>query len=163
MKIKKIISCEPLIVWLRYFKTVTLRTLIVNILIPFTTCVLLFFFSKESLSKTDFEVFGISSILVGFCASILIMLFTIEGKNISALKELKLKDSKLSLHQALIYKFSFITINLLILILVSLLATFLCFEASIWYKLYLIFILMNTVFTLIEALTNVIFVLAKSN
>lgn len=161
-KIKKIFSCESFIVWIRYFRTVTIKSIFINIILPLITCILLYFFAQETISKACFEVFSISSILMGFCASILIMLFTIEGENIKELKKLELKNSKLSLHQALVYKFSFITINLLVLILVSLLATFLDFNGNIIYKLYVILILMNTVLTLIEALTNVIFVLGKS-
>ena len=164
--LKKFISFEPLIIWLRYFLTVKLHNIIANFVLPIGFGAILLVFYKESLEQIDFDVFGISSILVGFCSSILIMLFTIDGPNINKLKEAPLSNNnKVSIHQALIYKFSFIVINLLVLILVGIIAVFLDFKNNAYYKIYLIIVLLNTIFTLIEALTNVTFCLMakKSN
>lgn len=155
--IKKIISFEPLIIWVRYFLTVNIKSLIANFIIPLIVCIILGIYSKDTIINAEFDVFTISSILVGFCSSILIMLFTIEGKNIERLKATTLKKSKVTLYQALIYKFSFITINLVILIFVGILARYINFEDSLYFKLYTIFILQSTIFILIEALTNVVF------
>ena len=156
---KKIISFEPLIIWLRYFLTLKIQNILINFLTPIGLCITLFFTSKETIIKADFDVFSISSILVGFCSSILIMLFTIDGINIKKLKETKLSNVSISIHQALIYKFSFIVINLLVLIIVALIALFVGFDNNIFYKLYALLILTNTILTLLEALTNTTFCL----
>ena len=155
--IKKIISFEPLIIWFRYFLTVNIKSLIANFLIPLAVCIILGHCCKAPIENADFDIFTISSILLGFCSSILIMLFTVESKNVDKLKRSNLNNRKINLYQALIYKFAFITINLVILIFVGVLARFINFEDCLYYKLYVIFILQNTIFTLIEALTNVIF------
>lgn len=155
--IKKLISFEPLIIWLRYFLTVNIKSFITNFLIPIVICIILGFCCKEPIVDAEFDIFTISSILLGFCSSILIMLFTVESTNVKKLKELNLNNRKINLYQALIYKFAFITINLVVLIFVGVLARFINFEDCLFYKLYVIFILQNTIFTLIEALTNVIF------
>lgn len=158
--IKKIISFEPLIIWGRYFLTVKLYNIFTNFILPCVLCVILRVLYIDELKSINFDVFSISSILVGFCSSILIMLFTINGTNIDKLKETTLSNNdKISLHQALIYKFSFIVINLLVLILASIIATFTGHIRCIYFKLYVIFILVNTIFTLLEALTNVTFCL----
>ena len=158
--LKKFISFEPLIIWLRYFLTVKLHNIITNFVLPIGFDVVLISVYKESLELIQFDVFSISSILVGFCSSILIMLFTIDGPNVNRLKETPLSNNdKVSIHQALIYKFSFIVINLLVLILVGIIAVFLDFTNNAYYKIYLVIILLNTIFTLIEALTNVTFCL----
>lgn len=161
--IHALISFEPLIVWLRYFKTVKSYNLVTNAGLPLVTCILLWIFRLEEIVRVRFDIFSISAILVGFCSSILIMLFTIEGKNIEKLKQTALSDGEknLSLHAALIYKFAFIVINLLVMIFVGVLAFYIGFESCHIYILYTIFILLNTIFTLIEALTNVIFCLIK--
>ena len=158
-----LISFEPLIVWLRYFKTVKSYNLVTNTGVPLVTCILLWIFRPEEIVSVGFDTFSISAILVGFCSSILIMLFTIEGKNIEKLKQTALNDNKksLSLYEALIYKFAFIVINLLVMIFVGILAFYIGFESCHIYILYTLFILLNTIFTLIEALTNVIFCLIK--
>lgn len=161
--IHALISFEPLIVWLRYFKTVKSYNLVTNTGVPLVTCILLWIFRSEEIVSVEFDTFSISAILVGFCSSILIMLFTIEGKNIEKLKQTALNDNKksLSLHEALIYKFAFIVINLLVMIFVGILAFYIGFKSCHVYILYTLFILLNTIFTLIEALTNVIFCLIK--
>ena len=161
--IHALISFEPLIVWLRYFKTVKSYNLVTNTGFPLVTCILLWIFRLEEIVCVRFDIFSISAILVGFCSSILIMLFTIEGKNIDKLKQTALNygEKSLSLHEALIYKFAFIVINLLVMIFVGILAFYIGFESCHIYILYTIFILLNTIFTLIEALTNVIFCLIK--
>lgn len=155
--IKKLISFEPLIIWLRYFQTVNVKSVIANFLIPLAVCTALGFYCKKTIVDAEFDIFTISSILLGFCSSILIMLFTVESNNVDKLKESKLNNRKINLYQALIYKFAFITINLVVLIFIGVLARFINFENCLFYKLYVIFILQNTIFTLIEALTNVIF------
>ena len=162
--IHTLISFEPLMVWLRYFKTVKSYTLVTNFGMPLLICILLGIFRIEEFAGVNFDVFSIGAILVGFCSSILIMLFTIEGKNIEKLKMTHLNDDtkKLSLYEALIYKFAFIVINLLAMILVGILVFYIGFEKCYIYILYTIFVLLNTIFTLIEALTNVIFCLIKS-
>ena len=58
------------------------------------------------------------------------------------------------------YKFAFIVINLLVMILTGVLALYIGFAKCHIYILYTIFVLLNTIFTLIDALTNVIFCLA---
>lgn len=155
--IKKIISFESLIIWFRYFLTFNIKSLIANFIIPLIVCITLGICCEDTIVNADFDIFTISSILVGFCSSILIMLITIEGKNIEKLKITPLKKSKITLYQALIYKFSFITINLIVLIFVGILARYINFENNLYFKLYTIFILQNTIFILLEALTNVIF------
>ena len=160
--IKKIISFEPLIIWFRYFLTIRWNTVLFNFGIPTITSILLGIFKRDYIEQIQFDVFSIGSILVGFCSSILIMLFTLDGANTSKLKTTELQGKKISLHQALIYKFSFIVINLLILMLVGILAVFLGFEKNLFYNLYIVAILMNTLFTLLEALTNVIFCLTAN-
>lgn len=158
--LKKLISFEPLIIWFRYFLTVRAHSIFTNFVLPFGFGAVLFFFYKEPLELIKFDMFSISSILVGFCSSILIMLFTIDGPNVNKLKETTLSNNdKISIHQALIYKFSFIVINLLVLMLVGIVAVFLDFTNSVYYKIYLVVVLLNTIFTLIEALTNVTFCL----
>lgn len=160
--IKKIISFEPLIIWFRYFLTIRWNTVLFNFGIPTITSILLGIFKRDYIEQIQFDVFSIGSILVGFCSSILIMLFTLDGVNTSKLKTTELQGKKISLHQALIYKFSFIVINLLILMLVGILAVFLGFEKNLFYNLYIVAILINTLFTLLEALTNVIFCLTAN-
>lgn len=160
--IKKLISFEPLIIWLRYFLTVNVKSVIANFIIPLGVCAVLGIWCNKTIVDAEFDIFTISSILLGFCSSILIMLFTVESNNVEKLKEHKLNKSKsssreINLYQALIYKFAFITINLVVLIFIGVLARFINFENCLFYKLYVIFILQNTIFTLIEALTNVIF------
>lgn len=156
--LKKIVSFEPLIIWLRYFLTIKPHNILTNFILPISFGFALFIFDKSALELVEFDVFSISSILVGFCSSILIMLFTIDGPNINNLKETPLlNNNKISLHQALIYKFAFITINLLFLILVSIVAVFFDFSKNVYYLAYLIIILLNAILTLIETVTNVIF------
>lgn len=163
--IHALISFEPLIVWLRYFKTVKSYNWITNIGLPLVTCILLWRFKLQELVNADFDIFSISAILVGFCASILIMLFTIEGNNIEKLKQTAINGSTnaVSLHAALVYKFAFIVINLLVMIFVGILAFYIGFASCPIYILYTIFVLLNTIFTLIEALTNVVFCLIKQS
>lgn len=155
--IKKVVSFEPVIIWFRYFLTVNIKSIIANFIIPLIVCIVLGFCCKESIESAQFDIFTISSILLGFSSSVLIMLFTAESKNVEKLKENNLKNRKVNLYQALIYKFAFIMINLVALIFIGVLARFMNFEECLFYKLYVIFILQNTIFTLIEALTNVIF------
>ena len=155
--LKKLISFEPLIVWFRYFLTMNIKSFIANFFVPLVVCIILGLCCKSTIEYAEFDVFTISSILLGFCSSILIMLFTVESKNVDKLKESVLNNRKINLYQALVYKFAFITINLVVLIFIGVLARFINFEECLFYKLYVIFILQNTIFTLIEALTNVIF------
>lgn len=155
--IKKIFSFEPLIIWFRYFLTVNIKTIIANFFVPLSVCIILGCCCKKTIEYSELDIFTMSSILLGFCSSILIMLFTAGGKNIEKLKMSSLNRSKITLYQALIYKFAFLTINLVVLLFIAVLARFIDFESNLYYKLYVIFILLNTILTLIEALTNVIF------
>ena len=121
--LKKIISFEPLIIWFRYFLTIKWNNVLFNFGVPIISSILLGVFRRDFIiEQVEFDIFSISSILVGFCSSILIMLFTLDGESVSKLKETKLQGKNISLHQALIYKFSFIVINLLFLILIGIIA-----------------------------------------
>lgn len=159
--LKKIINFEPLIIWCRYFLTVKIHNVIMNFIIPLIISALYYFWCENLIKDIPFDVFTISSILVGFCSSILIMLFTYEGTNFNKIKEIKLANNNVSLHKALVYKFSFITINLISLMFVEIISIFFNFNDCIIYKAYILFVLINTIFTLIEALTNVAFCLVK--
>ena len=163
MKIlKKIFSFEPIIIWIRYFLTVTSKSIISNFVIPLIICILLGIFRHEVIIENNFDIFTIGSILIGFCSSILIMLFSIDGENITKLKQTQLLNKKISLYQALVYKFAFITINLVVLIFIGILGRFAGFDNFLFFKLYIIFIFLNSTFILLEALTNVIFCLISN-
>lgn len=100
--IKKIISFEPLIIWFRYFLTVNIKTIIANFFVPLSVCIILGCCCKKTIEYSELDIFTMSSILLGFCSSILIMLFMVGGKNIEKVKKSSLNRSKITLYQALI-------------------------------------------------------------
>lgn len=160
MKIlKKILYLEPLIIILRYIKTLTAKEIIFTGGIPLSLCVIMLIRAKPGLPLFEFDIISISSILIGFSSSILIMLFTIGGKTTSLLKEAKSTKKDLSLFDALVYRFAYITINLILLIIVDVFAKSFSFSACIYYVIYTVFILLNSLLTLMNNITNAIFCL----
>lgn len=156
--LKKIMSYEPLIVWIRYFKTVKLKYVLINFGIPILTCIMLGFFAADSLLKSNIDVLTISSILVGFCSSIIIMLFTLPDNKTEQLNSINITGTKISLLKALIYKFAYMIYNLIAVIIINIITSALVVN-NIYCILLSIGILLNVLLTLIEAASNAIFCL----
>ena len=159
---KWLISYEPLIIWFRYFLTLKLKYVIVNFVVPFVFCIIVGCLKFESLSTLTIDVFTISSIFIGFAISILVMILTTSNNITDKLKTIKLEKTNITLHQAMVYKFSFIIYNLIFLILFNLILTIFSIQNAIC-NLIVVFILMNSLLTIIEATSNVIFTLTRKD
>ena len=103
--LKKFFSYEPMIVWIRYFQTTSTKYLLINFGLPFMVCALLRVLASESVIIANLDVLTISSILIGFCSSIIIMLFTLSGEMVDKQNSNYIKKPDISLLKALIYKF----------------------------------------------------------
>lgn len=154
--VKKLFSNEPMIIWFRYFFTLNWKYIISNFIIPLIFCVVLGILKYNTLTEINIDIFTISSIFIGFAISALIMLLTTNNSNTQHLREIKIKNTKISLHQAMIYKFSYIINNLVFLILFQLILKFFLIVEPICVLISL-FILINSLFTIIEATSNIIF------
>lgn len=161
--LKKILYLEPLIIVLRYLKTLTLKSIIFTIITPIIVCVILGVQSLRGYVLLKIDLISICSILIGFSSSILIMIFTMGGKITSSLRTIKLSKKDMSLYEALVYKFAFITISLIVLIIIEIISRSFSFDMSTIYMLITIFLLLNALLTLMESVTNTIFCLIKSN
>lgn len=163
--LKKLLYLEPLIIVLRYLKTLTLKSAIFTIITPIIVCVILGVQSLHGYVLLKIDLISICSILIGFSSSILIMLFTMGGKTTSSLRNAKLHRNKedMSLFEALVYKFAFITIILIILIIMEIVGRSFSFDTCIIYVLITLFLLLNALLILMESITNTIFCLIKNN
>lgn len=168
--LKKLLYLEPLIIVLRYLKTLTLKSVIFTIITPIIVCVILGVQSLRGYVLLKIDLISICSILIGFSSSILIMLFTMGGKTTSSLRNAKLHRNKkdknkedMSLFEALVYKFAFITIILIILIIIEIVGRSFSFDTCIIYVLITLFLLLNALLILMESITNTIFCLIKNN
>ena len=93
--IKKILYLEPLIIVIRFLGTLTLKSIIFTFIVPLLICIGLLIRVVCGLSlNISFDIISVCAILIGFCASILIMLFTIGGKVSSTLKATQLSNKK---------------------------------------------------------------------
>ncbi len=161
--IGKLLYFEPIIIWIRYLKTIKFQTYITNVLIPILVSMTYMLCYRKKFKIIEIDLFTISSILIGFCSSILIMLYSIEGNAINKLKSTMLGNKyKISLYEALIYKFSFINLNLIVLLLIEILGYFFVFRSNLIYFTIVLFLLLNILMTFIESLTNVVFGLKRS-
>lgn len=158
---KYMFSFEPLIVWIRYYKTINLQSFISNFIMPIIICIIILL-KKPIIDVNEFftVLITISAIFIGFCASILIMLITTNNEKVNKLKTENIKNTKVNLHEAMIYKFSFIVYNLIVLIFMILFSLFFNY-VNLLIMVICIFILLNSIMTLIEALTNSILVFSK--
>ena len=153
--LKKFFSYEPMIVWIRYFQTTSTKYLLINFGLPFMVCALLRVLASESVIIANLDVLTISSILIGFCSSIIIMLFTLSGEMVDKQNSNYIKKPDISLLKALIYKFSFMIYNLVALVVMTLIINALnC--TNLYVKLVSIGILLNTLLILIESLSNAV-------
>ena len=159
---KKLVSFEPLIVWIRYFLTLNLKFFITNFILPLIICILLGVFRFDIIETINLDIFTFSSIFIGFSISILAILLTSGNKNIEESKNVNLKKTKVSLYEAMIYKFAYIIYNLVFLILFYLILNICNINNSIC-NLICIFILINALLTIIEATSNTIFTLLKKD
>lgn len=158
--LKQLISYEPLIIWVRYFLTLKPKYFIVNFIMPISFCVWLGIFKYGMVENLNIDIFTIASIFIGFAISILIMFLTTSNNIMDKLKNTKLSKSNITLHQAIIYKFSYIIYNLVFLILFKLILNIFAISNGIC-NLIIIFTLMNSLFTIIEATSNAIFTLIR--
>ncbi len=156
--LKRIVSYEPLIVWIRYFQTITFKNVLINFGIPILACIMLGLFAADKLIKSNIDTLTISSILVGFCSSIIIMLFTLPENKTEKLNSINITGTKLSLLKSLIYKFAYIIYNLIAVIIMNIITSALVVN-NIYCILFSIGILLNVLLTLIEAASNAIFCL----
>lgn len=161
-KILRIFSYEPLLIYFRYFIVTKVKYIIINILIPFVVCLLLGLLAQDKVTKSDIDFFTICSILLGFVATILIMLFTLPKDSKEKLNTSKIGTTKYGLHQALIYKFSFIAYNMVAVIILNIIANSLQLSNSIYVVLFSVGIILNSLLILIEALSNTIFCLMNN-
>lgn len=159
---KLIFSYEPLIIWFRYFYTLTKKYLIINFILPLIFCISLGIWASNTILNLSIDVFTISSIFIGFAISVLVMLLTTENENMTRLKNVKLTLSNVSLHQAMVYKFAFIIYNLVFLILFSLILNIFNIK-NIVCSLIIIYILINSLLTIIEATSNIIFTFIRKD
>lgn len=159
---KWLISYEPLIIWIRYFLALKLKYAIVNFIIPILFCILLGVFKYEIVENLSIDIFTIASIFIGFAISVLIMFLTTSNNIMDKLKNSKLAKSNITLHQAIIYKFSYIIYNLTFLILFALILNIFSIKNGIC-NLIIIFILINSLLTIIEATSNAIFTLIRKD
>ena len=156
--LKKILSYEPLIVWVSYFRTLSFKCILVNFGVPIFICIMLGICAKEKVINSNIDILTISSILIGFCSSIIIMLFTLPDAKAEKLNSINIKETNISLIKALIYKFAYMIYNLIAVIILNLITTSLDFK-NIYCILISIGILLNVLLTLIEALSNAVFCL----
>ena len=157
--IKYLFSCEPLIIWLRYFYTLKIKNAIINFGLPLLVCLLLGFLAKDYVQNSNVDILTISAILIGFCSSILIMLLTLNGGIAEKLNTAKLDDSIISLRKALIYKFVFILYNLICLVIMNLIINVLGVSNMYYYTLISFGVLLNALLIIIEAFSNTVFCL----
>ncbi len=159
---KKLVTFEPLIIWVRYFLTLNLNFFIANFILPLIICILLGIFRFDIIETINLDIFTISSIFIGFSISILAILLTSGNKNIEESKNVNLKKTNISLYRAMIYKFAYIIYNLVFLILFYLILN-VCNINNTICNLICIFILINALLTIIEATSNTIFTLLKKD
>lgn len=157
--LRTLFSYEPLLVYFRYFIVTKIKYIIINFLIPILTCLLLGLFAKDKVIASKIDYFTICSILLGFVATILVMLFTLPKESKEKLNNAKVGTTRYGLHQALIYKFSFIAYNMAAIIILNLIAHLLQLSSNLYVILVSIGFILNSLFILIEALSNTIFCL----
>ena len=156
--LKKILYLEPLIIVLRYLKTLTLKSVIFTIITPIIVCVILGVQSLRGYVLLKIDLISICSILIGFSSS------TSSLRNAKLHRNKKDKNKEdMSLFEALVYKFAFITIILIILIIIEIVGRSFSFDTCIIYVLITLFLLLNALLILMESITNTIFFLIKNN
>ena len=157
-----VISYEPLLIYFRYFIVTKCKYVVINILMPLAACLLLGFLAKDTVTEANIDFFAIGSILLGFVATILIMLFTLPKENKEKFNAIKIGATKYGLHQALIYKFSFIAYNMVAIIILNVIANLLNASNNLYIILVSVGIILNSLLILIEALSNAIFCLMNN-
>ena len=157
--LRTLFSYEPLLVYFRYFFVTKVKYNVINFLIPLIACLLLGFLAEDKVIASNINYFTICSILLGFVATILVMLFTLPKEIKEKLNDVKMGKTTYGLHQALIYKFSFIAYNMTAIIILNLIANLLQLSSNIYVILFSIGFILNSLLILIEALSNTIFCL----
>ncbi len=163
---RKIIYFESLIQWGKYFKTLKINTVITNFIIPLAIVTLFYFSNKEKIIIVDtyqsfyVGILTVSTLIIGFSYSMIVSLITSNGENTDRLKSEKLDKRNISLFEAMLHKFYFVIINLIIVTIMSIL--FLIISLNNFLVLCIIvFLMISSLLILTEGLTNLVSVFKK--
>lgn len=164
--IKKYLYIDIVLVWMRYFLTVRLNTVISNYLIPLGLTIVMFINLNQSEVNPEFLsnfVLGsitISTLIIGFSYSMIVSLISSESENIKKLKETNIKNRTISKYEALVYKFYFVIINLVVVVIFALFLLLLSTFNLLLLSIILYFIIISFA-VLLEGLTNLVSVFRK--
>lgn len=163
---RKYIYVEAFIQWLKFFKTMKIKNFVVNFLLP-AIIIFIFYTSQkdriievESFSSFYLGVVTISTLIIGFSYSMIVSLITSNGENTTRLKAEKLDNRNITMFEGMLYKFYFVIINLILIMIWTVLVLIVDFSGVIS-LLVIIFIVINSLFVLIEGLTNLVSVFRK--
>lgn len=120
---RKYIYIEAFIQWLKFFKTMKIKNFFVNFVLP-AIVILVFYFSQkdliteiESFSSFYIGIVTISTLIIGFSYSMIVSLITSNGDNTTRLKSEKLDNKSITMFEGMLYKFYFVIINLIVIMI----------------------------------------------
>ncbi len=163
---RKLLYCEPLKEWSKFFLTLKLSTIILNIIFPAILVVIFYFNFKDlSISDSTFSSFYVAvltvlTLIIGFSYSMIVSLITSNGDSSERLKVEKLDDRDITMFEGMLSKFYFVILNLIIL-LVFTLHSLITSLFEFYNVLIILYIMLVSLLVLIEGLTNLVSVFKK--
>lgn len=163
---RKFVYIEFLIHWLKYFKTLKFNTIITNFVFPFLVSLIIFYTQKDRVISSDvystfyLGLLTVSTLIIGFSYSMIVSLITSNGSSAERVRNTTLINSNITLYEAMLYKFYFIIINLIILISCILVLLVINSTTFIYLNITL-FIIISSLLILVESLTNIVSIFKK--
>ena len=150
----------------KFFKIIKIKNFFVNFLFP-AIVILVFYLSQkdriteiESFSSFYLGIVTISTLIIGFSYSMIVSLITSNGDNTTRLKSEKLDNKSITMFEGMLYKFYFVIINLIVIMIWTVLVLIVDFSGVIS-LLVIVFVVISSLFVLIEGLTNLVSVFRK--
>lgn len=163
---RKYVYIEAVIQWLKFFKTMKIKNFFVNFVLP-AIVILVFYISQkdriaeiESFSSFYLGIVTVSTLIIGFSYSMIVSLITSNGDNTTRLKSEKLDNRSITMFEGMLYKFYFVIINLIVIMIWTVLVLIVDFSGVIS-LLVIVFVVISSLFVLIEGLTNLVSVFRK--